>query len=327
MAPNLHDKECYVLALANLQFFVKKGGKVTKIRKIISFNQRAWLKPWATFHTDQRRAVTSRIKKHFHKNAINFIFGKSMESVRKYRNVTLVGQVDQHFRNVANEGFTQFNIIAEDLVAVELARRTITLNKPIYTGFQILESSKLNVFKFFYDVLRKKFPDVQLLLTDTDSVLVKFRSNDFVRDMKEISDHFDFSKNPPHHPLYSKENEGVPGKFKDETLGRQIVSYVGLRTKLYSLLMVDDELEVSRKVAGSGIKRHVLNRVMNHQRYLDCLNGFENGVVRQKTFKSKGHRLFTIETERNAGTCYDDKRYFFPDKARPSLAYGHYSLR
>ena len=119
----------------------------------------------------------------------------------------------------------------------------------------------------------------------------------------------------------------MPGKFKDETLGRQIVSYVGLRTKLYSLLMVDDELEVSRKVAGSGIKRHVLNRVLNHQRYLDCLNGFENGVVRQKTFKSKGHRLFTIETERNAGTCYDDKRHFFQDKCRTSLAYGHYALR
>ena len=135
------------------------------------------------------------------------------------------------------------------------------------------------------------------------------------------------TKNPRHHPQYSKENEGVPEKFKDETLGRQIVSYVGLRAKLYSLLMVDDELEVSKKVAGSGIKRHVLNRVLNHQRYLDCLNGLEIAVVREKTFKSKGHRLFTIETERNGGTCYDDKRYFFEDKCRTSLAYGHYALR
>ena len=40
----------------------------------------------------------------------------------------------------------------------------------------------------------------------------------------------------------------MPEKFKDETLGRQIVSYVGLRAKLYSLLIVDDELEVSKKV-------------------------------------------------------------------------------
>ena len=41
LAPNLRDKESYVIALANLQYFVAKGGKVTKIRRIVSFNQRS----------------------------------------------------------------------------------------------------------------------------------------------------------------------------------------------------------------------------------------------------------------------------------------------
>ena len=327
LAPNLRDKHCYVVALANLQFYVSMGGKVTKIRKILSFNQKAWLKKWADFHTEQRRTASSKIKKLFHKNAINFIFGKSMESVRKYRNVTLIGQVDQHFRQVSKEGFMQFNIIADDLVAVELSRPTVTLNKPIYTGFQILESSKLHVFKFFYTVLKRKFPEIELLLTDTDSVLVKFESKDFVGDMKEIGDHFDFSKNPPEHPLYNLANEGVPGKFKDETLGQQITSYVGLRTKLYSILMVDRQGGKRRKVAGSGIKKHVLDRVVTHDRYLECLNGDENGVIRQKTFRTRGHRIFTIETERVAGSCYDDKRYVFQNKNMSSLAHGHYSIR
>ena len=197
LAPNLHDKESYVLDLANLQYFVNKGGRVTKIRRVISFNQRAWLRKWASYHTEQRRTATSKNKKYFHKNAINFIFGKSMESVRKYRDVTLIGQVDQHFRQVSKERFTQFNIISDDLVAVEIAKHTVMLNKPIYTGFRILESSKLHVFKFFYEVLKRKFPDVELLLTDTDGVLVKFQSSNFVSDVKDISSHFDFSKNPP----------------------------------------------------------------------------------------------------------------------------------
>ena len=95
---------------------------------------------------------------------------------------------------------------------------------------------------------------------------------------------------------------------------------------MYSILITDDDAE-SRKVAGSGIKKHVLDKIMTHQHYLQCLDGHENGVIKQKTFKSKGHHVFTIETERNAGTCYDDKRYFFADKNRPSLAYGHYSIR
>ena len=210
---------------------------------------------------------------------------------------------------------------------MELSRPTVTLNKPIYTGFQILESSKLHVFKFFYTVLKRKFPEIELLLTDTDSVLVKFESKDFVGDMKEIGDHFDFSKNPPEHPLYNLANEGVPGKFKDETLGQQITSYVGLRTKLYSILMVDSQGGKRRKVAGSGIKKHVLDRVVTHDRYLECLNGDENGVIRQKTFRTRGHRIFTIETERVAGSCYDDKRYVFQNKNMSSLAHGHYSIR
>ena len=327
LAPNLCDKERYVVSLANLQYYVRKGGRVTKIRRILSYNQKAWLKKWAEFHTEERRVTTSKIKKLFHKNAINFIFGKSMESVRKYRNVTLIGQVDQHFRQVSKEGFTQFNIIAEDLVAVELSRRNVLLNKPIYTGFQILESSKLHVFKFFYEVLKRKFPDIELLLTDTDSVLVKFTTGNYIDDMRDIGENFDFSKNPPHHPLYSTENEGVPGKFKDETLGKQITSYVGLRTKLYSILTVDDDLFEERKFGASGIKKHVVSKVLTHDRYLECLNGLENGVIRQKTFKTKAHQVYTIETERLAGSCYDDKRYFFADGNTMSLAHGHRSIR
>ena len=63
LAPNLRDKESYVIALANLQYFVAKGGKVTKIRRIMSFNQRSWLKKWATFHTERRRVATSSWRK------------------------------------------------------------------------------------------------------------------------------------------------------------------------------------------------------------------------------------------------------------------------
>ena len=90
----------------------------------------------------------------------------------------------------------------------------------------------------------------------------------------------------------------------DETLGKQITSSVALRTKLYSLLMVDGDFSESRKAAGSGFKKHVLDRVLTHERYLACLNGQENGVVRQKTFKSRGHQIYTIETERNAGSFF-----------------------
>ena len=44
-------------------------------------------------------------------------------------------------------------------------------------------------------------------------------------------------------------------------------------------------------------------------------------------FKTKAHQVYTIETERLAGSCYDDKRYFFADANTMSLAHGHKSIR
>ena len=69
---------------------------------------------------------------------------------------------------------------------MELARQAITLNKPIYTGVQILELSKRTVFRLFYDVLKREFHNVELLLTDADSILVKFQISDLMGGMKNI---------------------------------------------------------------------------------------------------------------------------------------------
>ena len=102
---NLHDKESCVLGLALLQFYVSNGEKIKKMKKILSFNQRAWLELWATCHTEQRRVATFKIKKLFHKNTVNLICGKSMESVRRYRNITLIGKVYQHFHQVCQQKF------------------------------------------------------------------------------------------------------------------------------------------------------------------------------------------------------------------------------
>ena len=102
-------------------------------------------------------------------------------------------------------------------MAVELVRHSVKLDKPVDTGFRILQNSKLRGFKFLnYDVLGKNLKDIELVLTDTDSLLVKYQSNDYVRDLQRIREHFDFSNLAPSHPLHSTENRLVPGKFKCE---------------------------------------------------------------------------------------------------------------
>jgi len=46
LVPNLLDKTKYVTHYRNLQLYVRHGLVVTKVHRILSFTQRAWLKPW-----------------------------------------------------------------------------------------------------------------------------------------------------------------------------------------------------------------------------------------------------------------------------------------
>ena len=60
--------------------------------------------------------------------------------------------------------------------------------------------------------------------------LVMLCSLDMTR-MVDTQDEFDFSEYPSEHPLYSKQNIKVIGKFKDELHGCAMTKFVGLRPK------------------------------------------------------------------------------------------------
>ena len=64
--------------------------------------------------------------------------------------------------------FVSQKIIDKNFVAVHCKKKVLTLNKPIYVGFCILELSKLLMYQFHYDYVLKTFNDVKLLFTDTD---------------------------------------------------------------------------------------------------------------------------------------------------------------
>ena len=49
-------------------------------------------------------------------------------------------------------------------------KELLTLNKPIYVGCTVLELSKLAMYKFYYDFVKKKCKKCVLLFTDTDTL-------------------------------------------------------------------------------------------------------------------------------------------------------------
>ena len=70
----------------------------------------------------------------------------------------------------AQPSFKQFKIFHENLVSVERAKVELTLHRPIYVGFAILDLSKMLMYDSHYNYIKQKYPDSTLLFTDTDSL-------------------------------------------------------------------------------------------------------------------------------------------------------------
>ena len=58
----------------------------------------------------------------------------------------------------------------KNLVVIHEKKETVKLNKPKYAGCTVSELSKLAMYEFYYDFLKRKCENVKLLYTDTDKV-------------------------------------------------------------------------------------------------------------------------------------------------------------
>ena len=206
--------------------------------------------PYIDFNTDKRKAARNDFEKDLFKLLNNAVFGKSMENVFNYITVKLTADVKKYEKLVANPLFKETRQFDNDLHAVLLKRETAHLTKPIYTGFSVLELSKTHMYDFHYNYMLKRYKEcARLLFTDTDSLCYKVYTDDIYRDVLQDRDaYFDTSDYPPDHFLWSDRNKKVIGLMKDETNGRAILEFVGLRSKLYSILLEDEEKKRAKGV-------------------------------------------------------------------------------
>ena len=192
-------------------------------------------------------------------------------------------------------------------------------NKPIYTGFSILELSKAHMYRFHYDAMLTKYGlGCRLLFTDTDSFCYSIKTDDFYDDMKTLIHHLDTSSYPKDHPLYSPKNAKVLGKFKDECNAVAPLEFVGLRSKMYSLL-VSRQLT---KMTAKGIKKTYIKNHIIHDAFINILENKTHTIAKFLNFRSQNHIIHTQQTVKICLSAYDDKRYIL-GCGKNSLAYGH----
>lgn len=321
LVPNLCDKSEMVVHISELQQAMKHGLLIT-IRKALKFKQKAFMKPWIDFCAVKRQNSTSDFESGFWKLMMNSVFGKTCEQVQNRVDVKFIKRDSvarlEHFTN--RPQFNDGHIITPDLLAVELGKCRVKYDKPVAVGASILGIGKTLLAEFWYDCLKVKYPHVELCLSDTDSLLIHVETQDVYADMTGDK-RYDTSNFPQDHPLYSATNAKIPGFFKDETAGRAIAEFVGLRPKMYSLRMADGG--PAKKAAGGLVLTEADK--LSHQEFVRALTSTTVHAVEFEQVQSHDHVMST-HLVRRVGLCgYDDKVYVCADGVH-TLAHGHYRL-
>ena len=139
-------------------------------------------------------------------------------------------------------------------------KSVLTLNKPIYVGFCILQLSKLLMYQFHYKYVKNEF-DPKLSFADTDSLVYKIKSKVAYEECFKDIKLFDFSGYPVDLKFYDSRNEKVFGKMKDKFKGQIINEFIGLKSKMYSLTSIDNK-ETSKEKG--------VNKKIRHNEYVEC---------------------------------------------------------
>ena len=133
------NKTNYVLHYRNLQLYLSLGIKLTKIRRVLKFKQSDCMKKYFNFNTKNRTNAANSFEKDFFKLMINSVYGKTMENLRKRINVRLINKEKDFLKYTGRPTHITHKIFGKNYAAIHEIKPVLTLNKPIYVRFTVLE--------------------------------------------------------------------------------------------------------------------------------------------------------------------------------------------
>ena len=154
---NLYDKKEYVVHIRALKQALNHGLILKKVHRVIHFNQEAWLKPYIEMNTNLRTELKNDFEKEFFKLKNNSVFGKTMENERKHRDIKLATTDKRINRLVSDTNYYTTKWFSQDLLAIQMKKVKMKINKPVYLGFSITEISKTLMCEFRCDYIKPKY--------------------------------------------------------------------------------------------------------------------------------------------------------------------------
>ena len=268
-------------------------------------------------NTNLRMKAANEFEKDYYNLLNNSFYGITMENVRGHRDVRLVINDKKRSILASEPNYHSTKHISVDLLIMEVKKRGIYMNKPIYLGQVILDIGKMLLYEFWYDYLIPKYDDkIKLCYMGTDSFIIYVETEDF---FKYISNHvnkwFDTSNYSKdiNRPLEKGKNKKVIGKFKDELGGLIMSKFCALRSKAYAFLIdgfndIDYEKHNIINKKAKGTKKCVIKNKITFNDYVNVLFSGINLLRSQYSFRRRFHEIYTEKINKIALSSNDDKR-------------------
>ena len=102
-----------------------------KVHRVIKFDRNTWLKPYIDMNSKLKKAKNI-FAGDFLKLMSNAAFGKTLENVRKHRNIKLKTIERRRNYSLSQPNYHTTKFFTENLLAIEMRKSQILVNKSVY---------------------------------------------------------------------------------------------------------------------------------------------------------------------------------------------------
>ena len=216
----IRNRENYVVHIKALKQVVNHGLELTKVHRIIEFDQEAWLKAYIDMNTNLGKDAKNDFEKDFFKLMNNSVFGRTMGNVRNHRDIKIVTTDKRRSILTSEPNYHSTKHISKDLLIMKMKKVEVKMNKPFYLGQAILDLSKTLMYEFWYDYIKTEYNDkARLCYMVTDCFVMYIKTEDFYKDIaSDVERLFDTSNydKKDNRPLPTGKNKKVIDLSKDE---------------------------------------------------------------------------------------------------------------
>ncbi len=315
LSATFRPRRNYTLHALNLRLYLELGMKLEKIHKGVVFTQRPFMRQFIQDCAERRANSRTPTEARTQKLIPNSVYGKFIESQDKRMDCKFATSPDRDAANTRHPLYKSKLICGEDLTISFHGKKQLVMNQSWAVGFTILEISKYIMQSLYYKSLVPALggaKNVSMVMSDTDSFLIRVRGHTEAQALEKLSPFMDFSNLPEDHSLFSKAKARQPGLLKSEVPLGSIKEVVALKAKTYAV-RVDRHLgeryeNDDRLNRAKGVKKSVKDAIP-FEAYRKCVDKISGYEVEQRTLRSVNHVNRLEQMRKVAFTSFDDKRY------------------